>query len=54
MVADYHVDAVVEIGAGRTLSKLAKTINPNVSRAKITNYKSYQKFLKKADETHGT
>lgn len=50
MIKDYDVNAVVEIGAGKTLSTFTRQIDSSLERERITNYRTYAKFIEKAGE----
>lgn len=50
MINEDHVNATLEIGAGKALSAFAHQIDPTLQRARITNYRNYCRFIEKAGE----
>lgn len=50
MIDDDHIDATLEIGAGKALSSFARQIDPKLERDRITSYKNYCQFVEKASE----
>lgn len=50
MITENHINATLEIGAGKTLSLFARQLDPTLDRERITNYRNYCRFIEKARE----
>lgn len=50
MIDEDHINATLEVGAGKALSSFARQVDPTLERERITNYKNYCQFVEKASE----